>query len=272
MKASSPVRGQANAVFAPFDPNRPNGSLLAAGVQEGPVGGFAPGGVREGPGAAFPGAGAMPFNPAAMANGAAVPGDISPFTPIADIPIWAHDDAVRPGVTYRYRFIYKMKNPLFAVANQAPAKLTNLFSIASPPSDWSAAVTVPETTKFWLANIGKLTDTNPAKMDVFKWESGQWNPRKNLPLAPGDTIPGTNMTLVDVRSSDPRGVKDKYVLLVNDAGEMTQRNLNDDVNDPDHQTMLTQTEGAVPVPPGGVPNPPIRRPGGRPQAFIPGRE
>jgi hypothetical protein len=194
---------------------------------------------------------------------------ISPFTPIADIQIWAHDENVKTGQTYRYRFIYKMKNPVFAIKNQADAKLINIFSIVSPPSDWTAAVTVPDTTKFWLSQMNRVDQ--PAKMDVFKWENGQWTVRKNVNVSAGDTIPGTAVTVVDIRTADPRGQKDKYVLLVGDSGDLKQRNLNDDVNDPDHQTMLTQAGANTPVAPAGPPNAPRRPVPTRTQSLLPSR-
>jgi hypothetical protein len=265
-KASFTAPGRSNATFAPFDASRPEGSAFPGGdprFREGAGGGFPPGG--------FPPGGA-PFNPGANGNpNAAVAGLISPFAPIADIQIWGHDENVKTGQTYRYRFIYKMKNPVFAIQNQAAANIINIFSIVSPPSDWTAAVTVPDTTKFWLSQIARI-DLG-AKMDVFRWENGQWTVRKNVNVSPGDTIPGTAVTVVDIRTADPRGQKDKYVLLVGDSGDLRQRNLNDDVNDPEHQTMLTQAGANTPVAPVGPAKAPIRRPPlpTRTQSLLPSR-
>jgi hypothetical protein len=212
----------------------------------------------------FPGnpAGPPPFaNFAPPANGGQAGAAINPFVVVDDIQLWAHDETVKPGQTYRYRVIYKMKNPIFGVQNMAKDELVNQLAIASPPSDWSPAVTVAETTKYWLAQIPRLD--LPAKMDVAQWVNGNWTLKKNVPLGPGDGVPGTDMTLVDVRIADPKSGREKYVLLVSDTGDLKRRDLAGDVADPDHQSILTQL---APAPTPGPTPPPTPR--GRP---IPGR-
>lgn len=173
-------------------------------------------------------------------NGGQGAGKFDPLTIQDDLRIWAHDESALPGQTYRYRIIYSMKNPIFGIANMADKQLVEKFAIPSPPSDWSSPVTVPATTKFWIATLGHDT----VNFDVFQWKSGEW---KKLPpgssrFSPGDLVPGTNWTLVDVRGGDANtSRKDKYVLLTDDAGELARHALGEDSSNNEHQSMLNDT-------------------------------
>lgn len=201
---------------------------------------------------AFP---AQGFNPG-MAAGQ---GKIDPLNMDDDLKLWVFDDTAKPGQTYRYRIVYKLRNPLFGTANLADPKLEGTFDLKSPPSPWSGPVLVPATTKFWLATLGR----NNARLDLYAFNKGEWKV-SHPSLTPGDLVPGTDWTVVDVRGNDTRD-RDHYVLLTNDAGQMSKRDLNADRSDPAHQDMVTQT---APPPADGTTGvgtaPPIsgRRPGG----------
>ena len=125
-------------------------------------------------------------------------GAIDPLNLAADILIWAIDETVTPGQTYRYRIAYMLKNPVFGVANMAPAKLTDVPTILSAPSNWSEPVTAPPMTKFWVASAQR----DRASLDVFQYSGGEWKATKNMAAGPGDVVPGTDLTLVDVRTTD----------------------------------------------------------------------
>ena len=198
-----------------------------------------------------------------MGNGQMPQGAIDPFNLTTDMLLWATDETAQPGQTYRYRLVYKLKNPVFGIANIAPNNLVNQFVIDSKPSDWSPPVVSPPVTKFWVASAsGSRTF-----LDVFRYSNGVWTPSKNTQVNPGDQVPGTNLTVVDVRTAEPK--KDKYVLLTTDTGDMLRRDVNTDMADADHQAMLTPPNpngGTNPPPPDT--SPPPRTPGGR---TIPGR-
>lgn len=219
------------------------------------------------PGSNYPGSG-RPFNPAfgggfnpnpiPMGNGNMPQGAIDPFNLNADILIWATDETAQPGQTYRYRLVYKLKNPVFGVRNLAPDPMVNQFVIDSQPSDWSPPVVAPPVTKFWVASV----NGSRTLLDVFRYSNGVWTPSKNTQVNPGDQVPGTNLTVVDVRTAEPR--KEKYVLLTSDTGDMLRRDVNADASDTDHKAMLEPNPngGTAPPPPDNVP--PNSRPNGRP--------
>jgi len=214
------------ASYAPDDSDRPvDGGYDPRSAYRG----------RAGRGGYGRGSGGPGFNNQGNAGG-----NIDPISLAADIPLWAHDETARAGQVYRYRVIYVMKNPLFGTAGLAPEKLSTLLALTSPPSDWTGPVTVPAKTKFWIATVSP--SNNGAKADVFQWVKGVWKANRNTALQPGDLVPGTDWTVVDVRGgTDPNRERDKYVLLTNDAGELSRRDLNTDHSDQNYKDMLDQT-------------------------------
>jgi hypothetical protein len=194
-----------------------------------------------------------------MGNGQMPQGAIDPFNLNTDMLIWATDETAQPGQTYRYRLVYKLKNPVFGITNLAPDDMVKKFVIESKPSDWSPPVVAPPVTKFWVASA----NGSRTYLDVFRYNNGVWTPSKNMQVNPGDQVPGTNLTVVDVRTAEPK--KEKYVLLTSDTGDMLRRDVNADMNDPDHTAMSTPNPNGPnggPPPPETVP--PNSRPGGRP--------
>lgn len=165
-------------------------------------------------------------------------GLIDPLKLTSDILLWAHDDTVKPAETYRYRVIYKMKNPLFNSVNIVAKELSDQFDLVSPPSDWTQPVSVPAITKFWIQAYRR----DGANVDVYHWQNGEWT-HKSVLIAPGDQVPGTDWTLVDVRTGAGGFVpeKDKYAMLTNDLGDISRRSLINDAADPGYQQLKDAT-------------------------------
>jgi hypothetical protein len=162
-----------------------------------------------------------------------------------DKPIvgWAHDETVVPGHTYRYRVTYKMKNPIFFAANVAKdPKLTQVFAIASKPTEWSEQVEVRSTIVFYIARSG---NANRVPIQVFRWQTGE--PKtETFDVVPGDAVGlkkgdidyNTGWTLVDIRNEDG------YILLMDPSGTMHRRNVKDDMSDPNFKQLKEQTSAA----------------------------
>jgi hypothetical protein len=210
---------------------------------------------------ANPGFQQPPFNPMPQPNfnanaNANANGPVDPFLIQSDIQFYAIDQNVKPGQWYRYRFIYKMKNPVFLITNMADDKLINQFALVSPPSDWSAPVQVPNTTEYYLASVtGNKMDS--ARLDLFQWSGGQWSV-KHLALGPGDPVPGTDATVVDIRASDSRQPpRERYVLLTTEDGKIDKRDPTSDAAKDKYQDLLNQTNagGTAPGGPGAAPPP-----------------
>ena len=167
----------------------------------------------------------------------AASGQIDPVNLQDDIQLWSFDENVKPGATYRYRLVYYMKNPAFQ-RNDMDEKFRNQFELQSPPSEWSAPVTVPERTRFWVKNSnlnGKVT------LDVFNWKSGVWK-KSSADLLPGDLIPDTDWTIADVRAPlHQRPGENSYVLLTNDSGALVPRDAHTDQSNQDYQALKEET-------------------------------
>lgn len=233
------VRANREPFYLLQDNTRPRGSFDESAYR----GRYSRGG-RPIPPPGRPGSPMRPFAPSVTPQGfnqafAAGEGKIDPLNLQDDLRIWAYDDTAKPGQTYRYRIVYKMRNPVFSTTNLADAKIAGKLALESPPSDWTPPVAVPEKTKFWISTLGK----DVARLDVFQWEKGEWKklPQKESALSPGDQVPGTEWTVVDVRGSEGGRDRDKYVLLTNDTGQMSKRDMNTDHSDPTHQDLNNQT-------------------------------
>jgi hypothetical protein len=158
------------------------------------------------------------------------------------IAIWAHDDTVKPGKTYRYKIRYKMKNPIWGANNVAanPA-LANQFALVSPDSDWTAPVTVPSLVNFFVAT-SKGPNSNTVRFEVFTFEGGQQH-SEVFTVSPGDMIGGpkngidytTKWTVVDYRD-DPR-TGEAQIILVDENGNLTTRSYRADQQDKLYQQL-----------------------------------
>lgn len=174
----------------------------------------------------------------------AAPGLINPANLQQDILVWAFDDTVKSGQVYRYRIVYHMKNPVLGLKGIASDNIVEVLDVPSKPSDWSAPVTVQETTKFWVKSV---RNNGTALADVFHWVEGKWQ-KAETTLAPGDRIADVDWMVVDTRSSTPSGrERDKFVLLANDAGQTIRRFPSADRNSDEYKALQSEVNPANPV-------------------------
>ncbi len=104
------------------------------------------------------------------------------------VVLWAHDDSVEAGKTYRYRMRARLWNryvgqarPLRDPAGAAVAVLVGDWSLPTEP------VTVAPSTHFFLSS-GR-TDKSGARVEVFKWREGTYV-RRSFDVGVGDVIGG----------------------------------------------------------------------------------
>lgn len=114
------------------------------------------------------------------------------------IDIWQADLDVQPGMTYQYRFVVKVTNPLYAKP-QLPGKLDepksqrarnhDKFLISSKPSEWSKPVLVPQMTRAYA--IGATPNPKPGQVTfrVHRFSWGKWRSHEFF-VRPGDPIGG----------------------------------------------------------------------------------
>jgi len=197
---------------------------------------------------------------AAGAGGNKNQGAIAPENLNQDILVWAHDDTVQPGAVYRYRIIYYMKNPVMGQKNIADQSIIDTLAVKSPPSDWSAPVTIPQVTEFWFARAAN----NGAAADIYHWENGGWTRKQNVPINPGDRVADSEWTVIDVHGGNRE--REKYVILTNDNGEVVRRFPNSDRTSDRKKALDAQVNpapAAAAGPGGGTaphPAPPPRTP------------
>jgi hypothetical protein len=191
------------------------------------------------PGMGYPGMGYPGMRPgqqAGPAMTAASPGMFNVTTVNQPIRVWAHDDTIEAGHTYRYAIYYYIKNPLFqSVGLTEKEDLKNLYALRSELSNWSDPVKITPKVAFFLASVGK----DKAKFEVFTWQAGTWK-KKTIERAPGDLIPDTTWTVVDQR----REGNDSYILLVNQGGQIMRRDAGTDRKSPLYLDLSGQAESA----------------------------
>ena len=85
----------------------------------------------------------------------------------------------------------------------------------------------------FLAGVTK----EKAKFELFTWQNGNWK-KKTVEKGPGDLIPDTTWTVVDLR----RDSGDNYVLLVNQGGQIQRRDVGTDRKSPLYQDLSNQAE------------------------------
>jgi len=176
---------------------------------------------------------------------------------IGDITGWAHDDSVEPGKVYRYRVVYKLKNPIYQTVNVAsnPA-LANQFEIASAPSDWTSPVSVPALTSFFLAGGFDASTARTVKFEIYRYHDGTLH-RQSFNAAPGDVIGRkdkavdftTGWTVVDIRKDLKNNVD--YVIVADANGRLYDRNFRDDRQDPELKKLEAQLSSQASATPGG---------------------
>ncbi|HEV2293472.1 MAG TPA: hypothetical protein VGR35_06420 [Tepidisphaeraceae bacterium] len=180
--------------------------------------------------------------PAPTAPGAPPPVNPRP----SEVSIWAHDDTVQPGKTYRYKARYMIKNPLYqqpAVAKDAAD--AKVFAIESEFSQWGPAIEVPPLTNFFIANVhqGRI------RFDVYRWDKGQQH-HTTVTVGPGDVIAAdaggvdfrTGHTVVDVRT-DLKS-RDPVVFLANAGGRAVVRTARGDREHPVNKKLKEVVDAA----------------------------
>jgi hypothetical protein len=199
-----------------------------------------PGGIPGGYGGGYGGypgyPGGYPGAGRAQMGGGAGAGSFNVLAPTAPVRVWAHDETVEAGKTYRYAIQYYLRNPLFQTFQiAADPKLSEQYAIKSPLSTWSAQVKVTPKVNFFLAGIGK----DNVKFEVFTWQNGNWK-KKVIQRAPGDLIPDTTWTVVDQRKEG----NENYVLLVNQGGQIQRRDFSQDRKSPLYKQLSGDADTA----------------------------
>jgi hypothetical protein len=174
-----------------------------------------------------------------------------------DVFLWAHDDTVESGATYRYKLRYRLKNPVYRSSAVADPKFARQFSLLSADSPWSDPNTVPPSVYAFLSSGGGTT----AKFDVLRWQNGKWY-EKSFTAEPGDVIGSkskdgdvdytTGYSLVDLKPDVV--THDAKVVLANASGDLITRSLRVD------QSEIITTKKQV-----GYVEPPVA-----PKTLIPG--
>jgi len=164
---------------------------------------------------------------------------------VSDFIVWAHDDTVESGKTYRYKMRIKLKNPLYntfgLTASQEDA---NKFALESPWSDWKT-VTAPKTTEYFFTAMRQQVGTKnvtSVTCSVYRHAKGDWT-KETFTVSPGDAIGGikgdidysTGATLVDLRP-DTRE-RDLRILVSDNVGNLTTVNYQAQLNDPYYKTL-----------------------------------
>lgn len=273
LRETSPLRGFSPA---PIDADRP--ISLAQAYRPNPV--FADGETEPGqlaqPGQALPpGAppiGVLPagsFDPAVLAAGPALPtpppqpGQALPQLPAlnpGDVTIWAHDDSVQPGHTYRYRVRYSIRNPVFASRGACnPQKLADQFILQSGFSEWTKDIAIKAETNFFAVGASPAGATTvKAKFEIFRFKDGRMQ-MQSVEVTPGDMVGGaqgsgagavdftTNLSLVDVRA-DSKSPENRIILLTGENGQIVRHDLTSDRNSDEYKKLREQVQaGNKPV-------------------------
>jgi hypothetical protein len=164
------------------------------------------------------------------------PGQVAPPPALGpgDVTIWAHDDSVQPGHTYRYKLRYILRNPVFQTTGVCkPQSLAATFWMKSVDSAWSPDINVKSETNFFAVNTSPVGGR--VKFDIFRWKNGIWQ-QQTVDATPGDMVGSTQgtgttavdfktgLTLVDVRP-DPKNADNRIIILTGDNGQMVRHDL-----------------------------------------------
>ncbi len=162
-----------------------------------------------------------------------------PFSPSnsTDVTIWAHDLTVQSGKTYQYQIRYTISNPVFLFKNVCPPGnpgWADQFAINSPLSVPTQAVTIPDTTSYFVSTFFDHKNDTVVKFDVFTWDVNGVV-RNSVAVSPGDLIdPNLKLTLVDARSI---GNSDAEIILMDDSGNLITRYKKSDEKNPDYDNL-----------------------------------
>ncbi len=120
--------------------------------------------------------------------------------------VWAHDIGADSGKDYRYRWRVVMVNPLLAQRGQGLVDDPNLLArqeVASPWSEWSEPVSVPNPTEFFVTGMNQMS--GEVSVSVFFSAMGQ-TVKQTFSIAPGEQIGGRRKVKVLVPPVTEQGV------------------------------------------------------------------
>jgi hypothetical protein len=191
---------------------------------------------------------------------------------LGDLEVWAHDETVESGKTYRYSLRYMILNPIYGVRNiAADPALESVFALASEQSEWSEAVRVDEQVRFFVSR-NPVQGSDRVTFQIFHWLEGMWNdatvaatPGDLIRVNVGDTVVSTGWTLVDVREDG--------ILLMDSEGQTETRSSRTDAADLRRfRERIPTAEAPDGMMPGMMNQPPRAgpRPGGMGPGFTPG--
>ena len=232
--------------YAPIDPEL-MGEMLASGGGSG-GGGFYRDPRMSGYGRGSAGAGAMPPPMINQVNPMVDPTQMNVVRPggvltpdqrtvFGEFDVWAYDDTVEAGKSYRYRFRVVMKNPVFKItAAVADAKLAQVMDIPSPWTEWSKPIVVDRGVDMFLAGAGRNNES--VRFDIYRWQDGRVN-KQAFTATPGDVVGSvdskskvdfnTGYAVVDIRAIANR---DFRVTLIDPNGTQIVRTYQEDQGNP----------------------------------------
>ena len=105
---------------------------------------------------------------------------------VEDLKVWAHDETIEPGKIYSYALQVSFFNPCFETnwlqKSSQEWKLSQVF-----PSQIAVAENPVLTPPNSLFIPRAVNDENAARVDVYKYQKGQWF-KRSFPIAPGSKI------------------------------------------------------------------------------------
>jgi hypothetical protein len=81
------------------------------------------------------------------------------------------------------------------------------------------------------------------QFDVFTWKMGKWEHSRGAPISPGDAIPGTDWSVLDIRDN-LHSNSEKYVLLINLDGTTESHDVKSDRENPDFEQLENDAKSA----------------------------
>jgi hypothetical protein len=162
-------------------------------------------------------------------------------TSFGEFDVWAYDDTVEPGKSYRYRIRVVMKNPVFKITQAvADAKLAQVMELPADKnaawSEWSRPVVVERGVDMFLAGVGRNNES--VRFDIYRWQDGRVN-KQTYTATPGDVLGSldakskvdfnTGYAVVDIRQIANR---DFRVTLIDPNGTQVERTYQEDQGNP----------------------------------------
>jgi hypothetical protein len=179
---------------------------------------------------------------------------VRPSDPVAGeltvvFDVWAHDETVEPGKTYRYKMRMRVKNPVYRTNMAKDPALANYLELPIDKdkswSEWSKPIEVKPRVQIFLAG-GAAGNNSLVRFDAFLYKNGKVNkPAQAIAVTPGDMVGGpdksgldytTGFTVVDIRTVG----NDCRVTLVDENGAQKVRYFKADSSDPSRKELEQQ--------------------------------